>query len=252
MIVYGHMSTPRTPITAIAFDYGGVLAHHIDDTAIAHMAAAAGAPLETFRTALWNLRPQYDADEIDAFSYWHAVLQACRDQSGSSLPTDSGPPVAGTPDEAQLVVDRETRSTVDLLDRLDSLGWSRMNIPMFRWEHELRRHGYRTLIISNMATHAYDILIRRQLWAACFEYIVVSGQIGKNKPDPAMFETAVTDLKLEPQSVLFVDDRQDNVDAAAGVGLHALKFTDAPSLARDLEQSDFGLPTEGLQGTQTP
>lgn len=222
------MHDTDSPIRAVAFDYGGVLASFIDDDALCHMAAVAGAPLEVFRRALWGHRPEFDSGGIDADSYWRAVLDSCRTDAGGR----SGDDIAGT---------------IELLMCLDSLGWSRMNLAVMRWAGSLRRLGYRTLIISNMSVPAYEALIRDQHWVGLFDYVLVSGAIGVNKPDPAIFERAVNDMHLNPVSVLFVDDGEPNVAAARRFGMPALHFTNARSFADELDRSGFDLPTSGLR-----
>ena len=49
----------------------------------------------------------------------------------------------------------------------------------------------------------------------------VSFELGLAKPDPAIFRAALSALGAEPGEVLFFDDAEPNVAAAAGVGLDA-------------------------------
>lgn len=72
-----------------------------------------------------------------------------------------------------------------------------------------------------------------------FRDIVVSGAEKLVKPDAAIYELALARFGLEPHEALFVDDRHDNVDGAAAVGMHAVPFTDATTLRADLRR--FGL-----------
>jgi 2-haloacid dehalogenase len=72
-----------------------------------------------------------------------------------------------------------------------------------------------------------------------FRDIVVSGAEGMVKPHAPIYRLALERFGLRPDEALFVDDRQDNVDGAAAVGMHAVTFTDAAALRRDLVH--FGL-----------
>ena len=72
-----------------------------------------------------------------------------------------------------------------------------------------------------------------------FRDIVVSGAERLVKPDAAIYDLALTRFGLAPHEALFVDDRQDNVDGAAAVGMHAVPFTNAATLRADLRR--FGL-----------
>lgn len=67
-----------------------------------------------------------------------------------------------------------------------------------------------------------------------FRDIVVSGTEKLVKPDPAIYHLALNRFGLKPDEALFVDDRQDNVDAAAAVGMHGVLFTDTATLRAEL------------------
>ena len=68
--------------------------------------------------------------------------------------------------------------------------------------------------------------LRRDLgYERLFDPIVISGEIGFAKPDPAFFRYAVEHIGLPAGQILFVDDVQANVDSARTVGLVAELFT---------------------------
>ncbi len=72
-----------------------------------------------------------------------------------------------------------------------------------------------------------------------FRDIVVSGAERLMKPHAPIYQLALTRFGLAPHEALFVDDRQDNVDGALAVGMHAVRFTDAATLRADLAR--YGL-----------
>jgi HAD superfamily hydrolase (TIGR01509 family) len=57
-----------------------------------------------------------------------------------------------------------------------------------------------------------------------FQGIVVSGSVHLRKPDPAIYRKLLEQTGLEPQEVIFVDDRSANLDAAADLGIHTVLF----------------------------
>jgi 2-haloacid dehalogenase len=67
-----------------------------------------------------------------------------------------------------------------------------------------------------------------------FKDIVVSGDERLVKPDPAIYALALKRFGLEGPDAVFVDDRLDNVEAAAAMGIHAVQFTDAPAFRAEL------------------
>ncbi|WP_028660659.1 HAD-IA family hydrolase [Nocardioides insulae] len=64
--------------------------------------------------------------------------------------------------------------------------------------------------------------------------VTVSGEVGLAKPDPAIYRIAIDRSGLRPDELLFVDDRAENVAAAAAVGLDAVRFTGAERLRAEL------------------
>jgi 2-haloacid dehalogenase len=60
------------------------------------------------------------------------------------------------------------------------------------------------------------------------------------KPDPRIYELVGQRAGLPLPELVFVDDRADNVAAAAEAGMDALLFTDAATLRADLRRR--GLP----------
>ena len=64
--------------------------------------------------------------------------------------------------------------------------------------------------------------------------LLAAFEIGLCKPDPAIFTLLLRRLNLPGARVLFVDDRADNLAAAAAHGIRGHLFTDPPSLRRYL------------------
>ena len=62
---------------------------------------------------------------------------------------------------------------------------------------------------------------------------------GLRKPSAAAYEAVISHLQLPADQLIFVDDRQVNVDGAASSGMTALRFTGADVLESQLR--DLGL-----------
>jgi len=104
---------------------------------------------------------------------------------------------------------------------------------------ELRTAGVRLLALSNWSAETFPIARDRFPFLTWFEAIVLSGEVGVNKPDPQIYEHLIGNFEVSPGATLFVDDSAANVDAARALGFHAVQFTDAPTLRGTLV--DFGL-----------
>ena len=76
-------------------------------------------------------------------------------------------------------------------------------------------------------------LVERKL-AGLFEEIVSSAEEGVRKPDPLIYRILLERLGTAPEEVVFVDDLQENVDAARAEGIHGLRFVSAGQTAAEL------------------
>lgn len=57
-----------------------------------------------------------------------------------------------------------------------------------------------------------------------FEALFLSYEIGYRKPNPAYFNHALKQLNINPNAVLFIDDSDENIEAANKLGFKTLKF----------------------------
>ena len=116
----------------------------------------------------------------------------------------------------------EVPGSVDLLRDLHAAG-----IPMWgltNWSHELWPH----------APARFGFLDE------LLESVVVSGTEGVAKPDPGIYELVVERSGIPAEELVFVDDKQANVDGAVAVGLDGVLFTGADDLRTALRER--GLP----------
>lgn len=101
---------------------------------------------------------------------------------------------------------------------------------------ELRATGIRLLALSNWSAEMFPFARERFDFLNWFEVIVISGDVGVNKPDRRIFEHLVERFGLEPATALFIDDSSANVVTAAALGFRAIQFTDAAALRLELVQ----------------
>jgi putative hydrolase of the HAD superfamily len=57
-----------------------------------------------------------------------------------------------------------------------------------------------------------------------FDGFFCSAYIGMRKPEPRMFRSGAAMLHFQPAECAFIDDRDKNCAAAAGVGMHAIQY----------------------------
>lgn len=70
-----------------------------------------------------------------------------------------------------------------------------------------------------------------------FDGLVFSGCIGVTKPDERIYRYLLERFSLNSGDCLFVDDREENIEAALSVGMHGFLFT---SGAEGLSRAIFG------------
>ena len=99
---------------------------------------------------------------------------------------------------------------------------------------ELQAAGVRCFGLSNWPKETFDIARAAGPIVDELDDVVVSGEVGLTKPDPEIYRLSLRRFGLAAESTVFVDDRQNNVDASIEVGMTGLLFTDADRLRDDL------------------
>jgi epoxide hydrolase-like predicted phosphatase len=103
--------------------------------------------------------------------------------------------------------------------------------PMVEAVRAARGHGFRTALLSNSWGLGYD----RAGWDALFDTVVISGEVGLRKPEPAIYQLAAERLGARPQECVFVDDLAHNVHGAVAAGMVGVHHTDVDQTLGELE-----------------
>ncbi len=189
-------------VKALAVDFGGVMSDFIDRDTLGLLADMAQVPLAIFEIPYWEKRDKLDAGKYDALAYFHEVLVDCHS------------PV------------RDDKETLELLFTMDLLGFSHIRPRMVRWVHDARRSGIKTELVSNMATETYERLVHGNYWAElCFDWFVISGILGINKPERQIFQHAIHLVQTDPRHILFIDDSESNIRTAKSMGMQTFSYT---------------------------
>ncbi|MEU9033173.1 HAD family phosphatase [Streptomyces sp. NPDC048383] len=188
----------------LLFDLFGVIARHQCAEGRKRLTREAGVAPAPFWEAYWALRPDYDRGDVDGPGYWSRVADAL----GTRF--DAG-------------------TTARLVAR-DVASWSAVDDRMVDLIGELAAAGRRIALLSNIPEDLAVHYERHQPWLARFEVRAFSCRIGHAKPEPDAYRWCLSALGAEPGDVLFVDDRQENVDAARALGMRGRLFTGAAAL----------------------
>jgi putative hydrolase of the HAD superfamily len=89
-------------------------------------------------------------------------------------------------------------------------------------------------ILSNSGDGARREEERRFGFSSVFDPICYSHEIGVNKPDPRAFRAALAAMDTVADEVAFIDNREDNVDAASDLGMYGVLHLDNGSTLAEL------------------
>ena len=82
----------------------------------------------------------------------------------------------------------------------------------------LRRKDIPVFALSNFGIRTFEIGVENYPFLEEFDRRYISGHMGVIKPEPAIYEMVEADCGIPAEALLFTDDRQDNIDAAAARG----------------------------------
>lgn len=99
---------------------------------------------------------------------------------------------------------------------------------------ELRDRSLGLYALSNFSGDLFREVSPRFDFLTWFDGLLISGDEGIAKPDPAIYELLLDRFDLTAQHTVFIDDRAENVAAARAAGLAGIHFRSAAQLRRDL------------------
>ena len=110
------------------------------------------------------------------------------------------------------------------------------NEEMFAYFRRLRdERGLRLGILTNNVRE-WEARWRAKLPIdEVFEDVVDSAFVGMRKPEPEIYELALTRLGVGAETCAFVDDTAVNVDAARALGLHAVHFRETAQAIAEID-----------------
>lgn len=90
-------------------------------------------------------------------------------------------------------------------------------------------------IASNTSQPHWEWVQDELPFAPDFKVPLLSHLVGAMKPDPAFFRPLLEAMNLVPGDVAFFDDREDNIEGAAAMGIKAFRFTSWQQMITDLQ-----------------
>jgi len=203
-----------TNVCAVLFDYGKVLSLPADTAAWARIRTLTGLSEEILHRLYWAHRDAYDKGTLSGASYWQTIAH----EGGFAL--DGG------------LLTALLAADIDV--------WGQLNEPMVTWAKSLQGRGIKTGILSNIGDAMETGLRQRHTWIENFTHHTWSHRHNLIKPSAAIYELAVAGLVCPAESVLFVDDREENVQGAIAAGLQAILYSTHAEFEQAMRERGYG------------
>jgi FMN phosphatase YigB (HAD superfamily) len=106
--------------------------------------------------------------------------------------------------------------------------------------HLLKNEGYPVHMISNICDLHYTFLFDRYPDVfGLFDSLILSYQVGAIKPERKIFDELVGRAGVGPESIIYIDDRDDLIQAARPMGFTAIRFDSIDQCRADLRREGF-------------
>lgn len=84
--------------------------------------------------------------------------------------------------------------------------------------------GHKVYILSNFDKDSwYELKQMLPEFFDCFDGAVISSEVGRIKPDPALFSLLLENYDLDPAETVFIDDQKENLSAAQKLGIYPIQ-----------------------------
>jgi putative hydrolase of the HAD superfamily len=196
------------PDRVVVFDYGEVISMSQSEHDRLALLGTASQRGDAFWPVYWAHRDALDKGELRVIEYWRAVA--------ADLGTTWDLP------------------TIQRLWAIDFRSWISVEPGTVTLLQELSDGGTRLALLSN-AGFDFGDAFRNAPFSTLFEKVFVSAELGLLKPDAAIYRHVVDELGIEPEQLVFIDNKAVNVEGATALGATGHVFTDVHHLRLFLE-----------------
>lgn len=98
--------------------------------------------------------------------------------------------------------------------------------PMFHHEFalsHLKQDGYKLAVASNSIKNSISVMMDKARLTDYLEFFISNQDVSKGKPDPEMYNLAISKLGLMPNECVIVEDNENGIRAAKTSGAHVLE-----------------------------
>ena len=108
--------------------------------------------------------------------------------------------------------------------------WSRPNEHVVKYAHELLEKGIELALLSNMPVDLKNWVETSCTWLPEFSHRTYSCELKCAKPEAEIYKHSLEGLSNHAVNTIFVDDREENTEAAIRNGVNSILFKDVSEL----------------------
>lgn len=200
-------ATERSQIKVLVFDFGSVIVKTDKKELANYIAQSLHVSQDEAMNALKQLK-DYNLQRKGEQEFWIDYASSKKIQ----LPDDWLEKL----NQARFQALREIPGMVDLVKNLQG-------------------QGYQTALLSNVRKNQAEI--KRKLgFYELFNPTLLSYEIEVRKPDPKAYQILLNQLKVPATSVLFIDNKLENIKAAESLGIDGILFVNKDQLISELKK----------------
>lgn len=94
----------------------------------------------------------------------------------------------------------------------------------YEWIRGLKEQGYKVYLLSNYGKTSYEAARdnHRLSFLPLVDGAVISYEVQMVKPEPGIYEALLAKYSLKAEECVFLDDRAENIEAAAALGFRGI------------------------------
>jgi HAD superfamily hydrolase (TIGR01509 family) len=118
-----------------------------------------------------------------------------------------------------------------------TMEWIHLNCkPIFIHEYALsclKSEGYRLAVASNSIRKTVEVMMQNANLEQYLDFFLSNQDVTKAKPDPEIYNTAISRLGLTPNECLIVEDNKNGIAAAVASGGHVMRVQNVHDVTYD-------------------
>ena len=101
---------------------------------------------------------------------------------------------------------------------------------------KLKDKNYECYVLSNWSAETFLGMTDDYPFLKLFDGLIISGEDKLIKPDHAIYQLARDRFNLNPEETVFIDDKQENIEAAKGLDFKTIHLIDPKNIEIEINQ----------------